>query len=363
LRLLILSAFALLACAGELDRASEINNLRVLAVQKSLPYANPGQEVELRMLWHDGHRGEARPIQRTWVSGCFNPPGDQFFACFSELARSLGAIALTPGAEFDARQFLNLDEGERLCSDESQPATCIGSGDSFTFQLPPELIEAHVPPVDPLMPPYGLAYVFFAACAGELALAPPSDQLAFPLWCVDERGEPLGADHFVAGYSAIYAFDELRNRNPLIEGFVFDQGPVDAACIGVECLNVAPALAECSAASIADVPVCTRSDPEDCPHYSLYPDVPPDSIEIDEVTSGRASQQLYEHMWIKYYVDRGSVSSEVRLLSDATTGPVPAPTYATKFRAPGSTGPVNVWAVVHDSRGGVNWARIEVCVR
>jgi hypothetical protein len=361
LRPVILFAFVALGCADDLKPVSEIDNLRVLAVQKSEPYARPGEDIELGMLWHDGAPDRGRAIQRTWLSGCFNPPGDQYFSCFTEFGSALGQLG-APGSGFDLEQILNLPAGERICIDDAEPSACIGSGDRFTFRMPPDVIERHAPPPDPTRPRYGLGYVFFAACSGRLAIAPPSDELAFPLWCLDERGEPLGADHFVAGYSAIYAFEGFRNANPAIDGVVFDGSPV-TGCIGAACIDDPPARDECSPRSVAEVPICTKSDPEDCPRYSIYPEVPPGSFEIDDVTNGDPDRTFYENMWINYYVDRGSVSSEVRLLADATTGPVAAPSYGSGFHAPGTAGPVNIWAVVRDNRGGVNWARIEVCVR
>ena len=43
----------LLGCGPDFDPPSELHSLRVLAVQKDLPYAQPGQTVNLQMLWQD----------------------------------------------------------------------------------------------------------------------------------------------------------------------------------------------------------------------------------------------------------------------------------------------------------------------
>ena len=47
--------------------------------------------------------------------------------------------------------------------------------------------------------------------------------------------------------------------------------------------------------------------------------------------------------------------SDVRLLNDATTGF--NDDFETLFYPPSEPGPVTLWAVVHDNRGGVAWAR------
>ena len=65
-------------------------------------------------------------------------------------------------------------------------------------------------------------------------------------------------------------------------------------------------------------------------------------------------------MWINYYVDRGELTSGVRLLNDAQKGWNSQ--YETKFRAPRKLGPVNLWAAVHDNRGGVGWVRQVILV-
>jgi hypothetical protein len=58
-------------------------------------------------------------------------------------------------------------------------------------------------------------------------------------------------------------------------------------------------------------------------------------------------------MWIDYYSTRGNFHSATKLLNDATTG------YnednGTQYYAPNVTGPVSLWVVMHDNRGGVSW--------
>jgi hypothetical protein len=94
-----------MGCAPEFERVSEIETLRILAVQKDKPYARPGDgdptttddAVKLSMLWRDDPPPEkaGAPVQLQWFTGCFNPPGDLFFSCFR------AAAAIHPGAGRD----------------------------------------------------------------------------------------------------------------------------------------------------------------------------------------------------------------------------------------------------------------------
>jgi len=40
-------------CGPDFDPPSELHSLRILGVQKDVPYAQPGDTVNLQMLWQD----------------------------------------------------------------------------------------------------------------------------------------------------------------------------------------------------------------------------------------------------------------------------------------------------------------------
>ena len=66
-----------------------------------------------------------------------------------------------------------------------------GFGDTFQARIPADLIAKH-PPSPGAVLPYGISFVHFAACGGELRRAPEGE--AFPLRCVDPTsGVALGA--------------------------------------------------------------------------------------------------------------------------------------------------------------------------
>ena len=155
------------------------------------------------MLWHDGKYRDPADLSICWMPGCVNPPGDLYYGCFAQVAEQ--AAGLVPG--------------------QTTPG-CGKNLDTFDVTLPTTILDRPAP-VDPTQPPYGISYVFFAACMGELGLAEPGEELSFPITCTGASGEALGANDFVAGFSAIYAYDDrdgrpaYRNLNPEITGFRF----------------------------------------------------------------------------------------------------------------------------------------------
>ncbi len=315
-----LSGLALLSagCGAEFDPPSEVTTLRVLGVQKSVPYAAPGETVELSMLWHDGAPRGSRDVEIMWLGGCFNPAGDLYFGCFDVFAGAGMPVA--------------------------------GSGERFSFTVPEDIISSRPDPTDPRLRKFGSAFVFFAVCAGHLE---PRLGAGFPLACLDDQGRQLGADDFIAGYSTVYVYDELRNENPEIDGFRVNELSVVPDCIGQACVgDTSTPPAECGPGVVC-IPRCTEEEELDCPEVPIRPELSPAIVELDEATG--QGEEFQEQMWINYYVDRGSVKSGVRLLNDATTGF--NDDYGTDLFAPPEPGPLRIWAVVHDNRGGVNWVR------
>ncbi len=335
----VMLALASVSCGVEFDPPSEVNSLRVLAVQKSLPYAKPGESVDVSMLWHDGSPKAPRNIQVAWLTGCFNPPGDSFALC----GEAFGAAGGSGGGG-----GLGLP-----------PGVSVGFGDTHTFQMPADVVSARPPPQDPKVPRYGLAYVFFAACAGALGPAPPG-QIAFPLACFDPEGRAVGPDDFVAGYSAVYAYDSIRNENPIVTGFAFAGKDITPSCIGTACLTTPPKAVDCAAGDPC-VDACADDGADGCPGITMTPRIDPASAEVDEVSKIAYGRDFTEQMWLRYYVERGSVKSDVKLINDATKGW--NDDYSTEFRAPKEMGVISIWAAAHDNRGGVEWVRIEVGIR
>jgi hypothetical protein len=359
---------SVLGCGAQFDPGSELHGLRVLALKKSAPYAQPGTRVDLQLLWHDTEP-DRPPPQIAWLAACQNPPGDLFDACFATAPQAGGG---------------DLIEQLRTRSSLPDPSSA-QANDHFSFETSPDIISSRPPPKDPTTVPYGLDYVLFAVCAGTLDLRLDRD---FPFVCyLEQDGEPglssgdaeLGSSDFIVGYTSVFAYDAIENQNPLVYGLRWGElelrpgelpmmagEPLAAAalgaddlCIGAAC-QPAPASAEpgvCPEALTIDA--CPGSSP--CDKLRFGPIVDPASAELYTAASAHPSTELQEQNSVKYYASDAELSQEVKLLNDATQGWNEESD--TEFRAGKEAGVTYLWSVAHDNRGGAEWARLRVCTR
>jgi hypothetical protein len=327
-----------LGCGPEFNPSSEVTTLRVMGVKKDKPYAQPGEQVSLKLLWHDP-KGRT-DVQRAFIGGCVNPLGDLYYGCFESFQR-LQASGDTPP---------------------------IGLGDDFTITLPGDIISGRPGPFEPGQPRYGLYIVFFAVCAGQLdfVMGEPSDGAAVPVRCLDPDGKPLGSEDFIVGYSSVYSFDGVSNANPDFavdsEGagdFLVAGKTVPADCVGSDCQGKPPVEVDCEQQPERCIAPCGDDGDTSCPAIEVAPHIDPSVVERDDVSSDLFDSEVTEQQWINYYVDHGSIS-EARLLNDSTTGWNSK--YRGQLRAPQDAGLLQVWAVSHDNRGGMDFARVTLRV-
>ncbi len=336
-----LSLVSALGCGPEFDASNELKTLRVLGVKKDKPYALPGEQVGLQLLWHDP--AGRTDVQRAFVGGCVNPPGDLYYGCFEQYAQlaARGELAL-------------------------------GLGDTFEVTLPADIISSRAAEAEPGQPAYGLYIVFFAACAGTLSFdtaavgRATSGSEGLPIRCLDADGKPLGSDDFIVGYSSIYSFEEAVNTNPAFALDDAGQGRFEVAgeslvadCVGEACQGAPPVEVDCDAEPARCVEACKDDGDASCPDIEVKPEIV-QNAEQDDVSSRLFGTKVSEQMWVNYYVDRGGMS-EVRLVNDTSSG------WNAKYRgelhAPKAAGPLQMWAVVHDNRGGMDFTRITLGVK
>jgi len=342
LLLAVLSLTGAVGCGPDFDPSSELKTLRVLGVKKDKPYAAPGETVKLQLLWHDP-KGRA-DVERAFIGGCVNPAGDLFYGCFPQFAE----LALA---------------GELPIQTDR---------DEFEVTLPADIISSRADQIEPGQSPSGLYVVFFAVCAGRLRLdmqaasAPTTGSEGLPIRCLDENDQPLGSDDFVAGYSSIYSFLDAVNTNPAFgvdadgkSTFEVEGKSLVADCVGEACQGSPPVEVDCDATPDRCIAACDDDGDTSCPAIEVKPDIP-QSVEKDDVSSRLFGTEVSEQMWVNYYVDRGGMS-EVRLVNDSTSGWNPK--YRGELRAPKAAGPLQIWAVLHDNRGGMDFARITLGVK
>jgi hypothetical protein len=324
-------------CAGGFESIDRVTGLRVLGVTADKPYAAPGDAVTFKMSYADGlpraADAGARALQILWIGGCFDPPGDEYYGCFAQI-----------GALFASLQ--NLEPGQLPPPEVLEN---LALGDTYTLKLPGDIISRRPKPA--LGPHYGIAYVFFAACAGTIKPIPPESTGkagSFPFACFDAAGERLGADSFVPGYTQVYSFADGRtNDNPVVTALTLDDKPI---------LEGKPDPVKIERCKVNDEerdlpPSCTRAEPYSvCTSYKLGVNVPADVGELDPESKSETGKTLREVIWVDYFTDRGSFDNGVALVSSAEEGV--AKDRTTRWLPSKEPGPANLWAVVRDARGG-----------
>jgi hypothetical protein len=337
------------SCAPGFDPPSKINTLRILAVTVDKPYALPGDQVTFRMTFADGFDTGPRGVMIVWLGGCFDPEGDQYFLCLQQLAEVLAPLASGGAPPPDLAKIDIAEPNDSGVPDNHE----------FTITLPEDIVSRRTPP--PTGPHYGIAYVFFAACAGTIApgplTAPGGGQVPdFPLQCLDADGNKLGNESFVIGYTQVYAFADGRmNANPPVVDLVMDDASLSED-------PAAATVAEACPVSEEDrrVQSCGGNPADDCRKYSLRAIVN-DIAEIDPDAVDPDGNVLREVVWVSYYVDGGEVTPGLALISDAVEGY--QEDHDTEWTPPAEPGVYNVWAVVRDQRGGSTVLRRFVEVR
>lgn len=321
---------AVSSCAPKLEPISELASLRVLGVRKSAPYAHPGEEVTLQLRWEDG-REDLPEVETFFGFWCVNPVGGAWAGC------------LTPDQPSREPQlFLNEE--------------------TVTVTIP----EGSVLPNEnnPDFPAYGSAFVFHAVCAGSLKLDALEDATDFDApasallpKCVDEEGNELGSADFIVGFSQIFLFEELRNQNPIVTGFSVDGAEVLVDCIDAECQEPfdVPELQSCQEGSFCIKP-CEDDGEFTCPEVRISALIDESSAEKDELAQIAYGTDLDESIWVSYFVDRGGISSPVKLVNDSDLGWQAS--FSTGLLAPKDEGPLRIWAVARDNRGGASWVRL-----
>lgn len=313
---LLLVPIAVIACnAPNFTPPSLVGSVRILATSADKPYAAPGDVVNVQVLAFDGRPSKPEPMGIWWLAQpCFNPPGDNYYACYSAFAQTYqSGVDLTPN---------------------------LVSGTAFSFQMPSDAIASHQG--NRGGSPYGLAVVFTIACAGQVeylgsvAGAPPD---TVPFGCFDTSGNQLGPSELMFAYSLVYSFADRTNANPVIENLT----------VGGQTVDLTGGIA---------VPHCTQSNINSCPPTSIDVVIPDSSDEIDPASLDANGSPLKEQIYVDYYLTAGKVDHDTAIIFDPRAGRLPKT--SDDFHAPQSMGESLLWAVAHDNRGGTSWLQIPV---
>jgi hypothetical protein len=293
----------LAGCDDALEPGTKVDSFRVLAEQVDLPYAHPGETVQLSSLSFDP---SGRQITWAWAT-CVNPESSDLDGCLAQIDASpdpssaifaMGPDTATAALTIPADALESLPTGAR-------GAATVG--------------------------------VISAACPGDLSIdRGPGD---LPFRCQEPgTGRELALDELIVGFKRITVRETERNQNPVITGITFD---------GVDWPE----------GEIKTVGFCNASDfsYDPCPSkekHQLAAQLSPESFEHGKDELGR---DFTEQLVIQHYATEGIFEFEVR------TGQSPKNGWVARKRASGQT--LSLWFVARDDRGGVTWAERQVTVR
>ena len=292
-----------LGCDDPPEPGAKIDSFRVLAEQADLPYARPGETVQLSSLSFDP---QSRPVAWAWAS-CPNPISNDLNGCLATIAEA---------------------------GDPATSVFAMGAGTSTAaLTIPMNAIDS--------LP----AAARGAATVGVLSVACPGD-LSFgmgpgglPTRCQETgTGRDMELDEFIVGYKRIAVRQTDRNQNPEITGITFDG-------------------ADWPATETKLVGFCDQSDfiYDTCPDgekHQLAATVASASFESGNDERGRPFE---EQIVVQHYATEGIFEFEVR------TGKSPKTGWVARKAASGQT--LSMWFVARDDRGGVTWAERKVTVR
>jgi hypothetical protein len=302
IRLAVLLPLLSVGCADEVEPGTKVDSLRVLAQQADLPFAHPGESVQLRALSFDPR---SRPLTWAWAH-CVNPSESSLQGCVERIAES---------------------------PDPAAAVFALGEGvDAPTLPIPADVLTSL-----PVGARGGASVgVVSAACPGDLSLGQGPGGL--PFICREAgNGRELPLDDFIVGIKRITVRETERNQNPQIERITFDGE-------------------DWAEGDIKEVGSCDQTDfnYDACPgeQHQIAPHVSAASFEAGRDELGR---DFGEQVVIQYYSTEGVFENEVKIGSEPKNG------FVARKGASGQT--LKLWFVARDNRGGVSWLERQIKVR
>jgi hypothetical protein len=293
-----LGLLGMLGCEADFDPGSRVNSFRVLGQQTDLPFAKPGETVNITSLAYD-------PQERsvTWAWGaCVNPAASTVQGCLDKMASDAASSGSSP----------ILAQGPELTQ--------------FSYTVPVSALDS-LPEGAKASAMVGVVSI---ACPGELSIEQASNNLPFSCKEVG-TGRVLALDEYVVGLKRIQVRATERNQNPQIERISFDG-------------------ADWPEAEVKQVIACDTDNNEYAPcaentKHAIAVRTTQDSLESGKNEFGA---NFTEQVVVQYFATEGTFEYEVKIAGDPETHWV--------ARKAASGKDLTLWMVVHDDRGGATWA-------
>ncbi|MEI9949818.1 MAG: hypothetical protein WDO74_12765 [Pseudomonadota bacterium] len=296
---------SMFGCAADFDPASRVNSLRVLGQQTDVPFAKPGETVNIGSLSYDP---QGRSV--TWAWGaCVNPDASTVQGCLDKIA----ADAATSGGSGI------LAQGPALSS--------------FSYAVPANTLDS----LPAAARASALIGVVSIACPGDLSFEQGSNNLPFS--CKEAgTGRVFALDEYIVGLKRIQVRSADRNQNPQIEQVVFDGQ-------------------DWPEAEVKEVIACDtdNNDYKPCADNTKHQiGARPTAASVESGTT-EFGVDFTEQVIIEYYATEGVFEHEIKIAAEPETG------WAARKAASGKD--LTLWMVVHDDRGGATWAERHVHVK
>jgi hypothetical protein len=300
-----LSLVSMLGCAAEFDPGSRVDSYRVLAQQTDVPFAQPGETVNVSSLSFDP---QGRSV--TWAWGvCVNPDASTVEGCMNEIAEGAAATGSTG----------ILAQGPGLSS--------------FSYTVPADAISS----LPEKAKGSAMVGILSIACPGDLSFEQASSTLPFS--CKEAgTGRVFGLDEFIVGLKRVQVRATDRNKNPQIEQVLFDG-------------------ADWPESEVKQVIACDTDNNDYKPCAEETKHAISARPTADSVESGRSEFGIdfSEQVIIQYFSTAGTFEDEVKIAEDPETHFV--------ARKADSGKDLTLWMVVHDDRGGATWTERHVHVQ
>ena len=302
---LFLGLSSMFGCAENFDPGSRVNSFRVLGQETDVPFAKPGETVNIDSLSYDP---EGRTV--TWAWGaCVNPAASTVEGCLDKIAED----------SRNGGSSLVLAQGPGL--------------DHFTYTVPSDTLDS----LPEAARAAALVGVLSIACPGDLSFEQSTYDL--PFTCKEAgTGRVFSLDEYVVGLKRIQVRSSDRNENPRIEQVLFDgaEWPEDEVKVVLPCDT-------------------DDNDYKPCADNTKHKiGARPTAASVE---SGRSEfgSDFSEKVIIAYYATEGVFENDVKIAAEPETG------WAARKAASGKD--LTLWMVVHDDRGGATWVERHVHVQ
>jgi hypothetical protein len=292
-------------CAPDFDPVSRVVTFRVLAQQTDVPFAKPGETVNISSLSYDP---QGRTVNWAWAA-CVNPDESTVQGCLSKIAEDSARTGAPPilaqGAELNHFSYTVPTTALSSLAEKARSAAQVG--------------------------------VVSIACPGDLSFERGDNDLPFS--CKEAgTGRAFALDEYIVGMKRIQVRQADRNQNPVLERVTFDG-------------------ADWPADEVKTVTACDTdgNDYKPCAEGSKHKISARPSSASTEHGISEFGVAFTEQVVIEYYATDGVFEYEVKIADSPETG------WAARKAAIGKD--LTLWMVVHDDRGGATWAQRRVHVK